>query len=243
MDYLRTVRALMDELESRSAKQTDAAAEAVVAALTAGNEFYVSSLGHGNDGDLLYRAGGLVAAQAFNFSLNVNDRTGSIERERPREEPLDAGLEAARLAVRSSHMRRGDCLVVGSVSGRSGAPISLAIAAGEIGVTVIGITSLEYSSRIQSTHSSGRRLMDVCDIVVDNCVPYGDAGMEIEGLPEKAIPMSGVATIVVCWMIHAQIIEKLLQQGLQPSFYISANRPDGPEFNENMRKQFNRQGY
>ena len=140
-------------------------------------------------------------------------------------------------------MRRGDCLVVGSVSGRSGAPISLAIAAGEIGVTVIGITSLEYSSRIQSTHSSGRRLMDVCDIVVDNCVPYGDAGMEIEGLPEKAIPMSGVATIVVCWMIHAQIIEKLLQQGLQPSFYISANRPDGPEFNENMRKQFNRQGY
>jgi uncharacterized phosphosugar-binding protein len=242
-DYLRRVRELLDELESRSAETIDAAAGAITEALVAGNEFYVSPMGHGNEGDFLHRAGGLVASQPFSFSFNVRDRIDGIERERERAEPFDAGLETARLAVRSSHMRAGDCLITGSVSGRSSGPISLALAAREIGATAIGITSVEYSSQVASTHPSGQRLMDVCDIVVDNCVPYGDAGLEVEGLPERIIPMSGVATITACWMIHAGVVEKLLARGLQPSFFLSLNRPEGPEFNRQMREQFNRQGY
>jgi uncharacterized phosphosugar-binding protein len=242
-DYLRTVRALLDDLEDKSSIQTDAAAEAIVAALVDGNEFYISAMGHGNEGDFLHRAGGLVASQPFSFNFNTRDRIEGIKRERERHEPYDTGLETARVAVRSSHMREGDCLITGSVSGRSSAPISLAIAAGELGVTVIGITSVEYSSRVASTHPSGQRLMDVCDIVVDNCVPYGDAGLDVTGLEERIIPMSGVATITTCWMIQAQVVEKLLARGLQPSYYLSLNRPEGSDFNRQMREQFNRQGF
>jgi uncharacterized phosphosugar-binding protein len=69
--------------------------------------------------------------------------------------------------------------------------------------------------------------MDVCDFVVDNCAPFGDAGLEVEGLPEKIVPMSGVATIATCWMIHTQVVEKLLARGLEPSFFLSLNRPEG----------------
>lgn len=243
LDYLGVVRKLLDNLEDRSAGQTDAAAEAIVNALVAGNEFYISAMGHGNEGDFLHRAGGLVASQPFSFSFSTRDRIEGIEREREREETYDTGLEAARLAVRSSRIREGDCLITGSVSGRSSAPISLAIAAGELGVTVIGITSVEYSSRVASTHPSGNRLMDVCDIVVDNCVSYGDAGVEVIGLEERIIPMSGVATITACWMIQAQVVERLLARGLQPSYYLSVNRPEGLDFNRQMREQFNRQGF
>ena len=240
MEYLQRVRKLIDDIESRSAEQTDAAAEAIVNALIAGNQFYISPLGHGNDGDLLHRAGGLLAAQPFGFSFNIRDGT---ERDRPREKPYDTDLEAARVAVRGSHMRAGDCVILGSVSGRSTAPVSLAIAAGEIRATTIGVTSLEYSSQIAAIHSSGKKLSEVCDIVIDNCVPYGDASMEVPGLSQKAVALSGVATIMTCWMICAQVVEKLLARGLEPSYYISANRPDGPEFNEKMQEQFKRQGY
>lgn len=242
-DYLNAVRKQLDRLESGAAEATDAAAEAVTEALVAGNELYVSPMGHGMEGDFLHRAGGLVASQPFSFTFNVRDRIEGIERERERPEPFDASTETARLAVRSSHMREGDCLITGSVSGRSSGPISLALAAREIGVTVIGITSVEYSTQVETTHPSGRRLMDVCDIVVDNCVPYGDAGLEVEGLPEKIVPMSGVSTIAACWMIHAGVVEKLLARGLEPSFFLSLNRPEGAEFNQRMREQFNRQGY
>ncbi|OGV73518.1 MAG: hypothetical protein A3K19_17035 [Lentisphaerae bacterium RIFOXYB12_FULL_65_16] len=242
-EYLKTVRELMDRIEANAAAQTDAAAEAIVKSLVAGGALYISPLGHGNDGDLLHRAGGLMAAQPFSFSFSCRDRGNGVERNRPRPEPYDNGLEQARVAMRGSTMRKGDCLVVGSVSGRTASAVSLAIAAREIGVTVIGITSLEYSGQTAAIHSAGKKVDDVSDIVVDNCVPYGDAGMTIEGLEEKAVPMSGVATTLVCWMIKCQVIEKLLARGLKPSYYISANRPDGPDFNKRMQEQFNRQGF
>ncbi len=242
-DYLKRVRALIEDLETGVAAQADAAAETIVEALVAGNQLFISSLGHGNDGDLLHRAGGLVAAQPFRFAFSVTDKAGGAERARPREEEVDQGLEQARCAVRCSRMRRGDCIILGSVSGRSAAPVSLAIAASEIGATTIGITSLEYSSRIEPIHSSGKNLAEACDIVIDNCVPYGDASLEVEGLAERIVPLSGVATIMVCWMIKTQIVEKLLQRGLQPSYFISANRPDGPDFNKRMEQQFGEQGY
>ena len=243
LDYLNTIRTLIDSIEVEQAPQTDGAAEAIVNALVAGNDLYISGLGHGNDGDLLNRAGGLVVPQPFSFSFSCRDRSGGIDRERPRKQPWDTGLETARLAVRASHMRTGDCLIAGSVSGRSIAPVSLAVAAREIGVTVIGITSLAYSSRIEPIHSTGNRLSDVSDIVIDNCAPYGDAALDVEGMPEKVVPVSGVGTILVCWMIQSQIIEKLLGRGLQPSCYMSGNRPGGSEFNKKVREQFNRQGY
>lgn len=243
IDYLNRVRTLIDDLESKATGEVNAAAETVVQALIAGNQLFISPLGHGNDGDLLHRAGGLVAAQPFRFAFSITDKTGGIERDRPREQDIDPGLEQARCAVRCSRMRVGDCIIVGSVSGRSTAPVSIAIAAGEIGVTTIGITSLEYSSRIEPIHSSGKNLAEACDIVIDSHVPYGDASLEAEGLAERIIPISGVATIMLCWMIQAQVAEKLLEHGLQPSHYISGNRPDGPEFNKRMQQQFGEQGY
>ena len=243
MQYLQRVRELMDDIEATSAAQTDSAAEAIANALVAGNEFYISPLGHGLTGDLLHRAGGMFAARPFSFSFSVNDGGGGAAGERERAEPFDADTEAARLAVRSSRMRDGDCIIVGSVSGRSVRPVSLAIAAREVGATVIGITSLEYSSRTAPIHPSGKRLSEVCDIVIDLRVPYGDAALAVEGLPEAVIPISGVATLMVGWMICAQVAEKLLARGLQPSFYMSVNRPEGRDYNERIQEQFDRQGY
>ncbi len=244
MKYLDRIRLLLDDIESKSAEQTDRAAEAIVDAQLAGGQLFVSSLGHGNDHDLLHRAGGLVSVQPFSFSLSVRDSIGGAERDR--EEPAehyDTSTETARVAVRSSRMRPGDCIIVGSVSGRSVAPVAIAIAAREIGVTVIGITSLEYSAEIDAIHPSGKRIGEVADIVIDNCAPYGDAALEVPGMTEKVIPVSGAATIMTCWMIFAQVIEKLLAKGLKPSHYISGNRPDGPDFNKRMQEQFRQQGY
>lgn len=243
-EYLDRIRRLLDDIESKSAAQTDRAAEAIVEAQLAGGQLFVSSLGHGNDHDLLHRAGGLVSVHPFTFSFSVRDSIGGAERDREEPvEPYDAATETARVAVRSSRMRPGDCLIVGSVSGRSVAPVSLAIAAREFGVTVIGITSLDYSAEIASIHPSGRRISEVSNIVIDNCAPYGDASLEVPGMAERVIPMSGVGTIVTCWMIFAQVIERLLARGLKPSHYISGNRPEGPDFNKEMQQQFRQQGY
>ena len=78
-------------------------------------------------------------------------------------------IEQVRLAVRLSELRAGDALMVASVSGRTLQTVELALAARALGVTVIGLTSLEYTAQVESDHPSGQKLCDAAGIVIDNC--------------------------------------------------------------------------
>ena len=129
-------------------------------------------------------------------------------------------------------LKAGDVVLVGSVSGRNTAPIELAIECREKGAKVIVLTALEYTSQVTSLHPSGKKLMDVGDLVIDLCAHFGDASQEIEGLPVKALPVSGIAFIAILWAICGEAIEQALAKGIRPHVYMSHNRPGGPEFNE-----------
>lgn len=241
--YLDRVRELLDKIQSTQGDNIDTAAEAVAEALAGGGGFFVGPLGHGNEGDLLGRAGGLMAVQRFSFNLSLDNPVAECLRGRPRAEDIDPDLETARLAVKAGNLRAGDCLILGSVSGRTGRAVSTAIAAREAGVKVVAITSLEYTARVKSAHSTGKRLCDAADIVVDNCVPYGDACLEVEGLGAPVVPLSGLATITVCWCIITTAMEKLLARGVKPHVYLSVNREDGEAFNAGELKEYNRTGH
>ncbi len=140
-------------------------------------------------------------------------------------------------------LQAGDVVFVGSVSGRNPRPIDLAMECRRIGAKVIVLTSLEYTAGVSSKHPSGRKLADVGDLVIDLCAPFGDASLEVEGLPVKALPVSGVAFITILWMICGEAIENMLARGLRPHVYMSYNRDDGTEFNEKELAEYNRVGY
>jgi len=134
-------------------------------------------------------------------------------------------------------------LFIGSVSGKSKNVVELAIQAREMGVTVVAITSLEYSSRLQSEHPTGKRLYEVADLTIDNHAPYGDAMLEVEGLDVKACPASGLAAACIMWAITAGIIERLLERGLVPTVYRSVNAPGGPEDVRSRQERYKELGY
>ena len=140
-------------------------------------------------------------------------------------------------------LKAGDVVFVGSVSGRNEAPIELAMECRRIGAKVIALTAMEYTAQVSSLHPSGKKLAEVGDLVIDICAPYGDASLDVEGLPVKALPISGVAFIVILWTICGEAIEKMLARGLRPHVYMSHNREGGPEFNEKELAECNRIGY
>jgi len=140
-------------------------------------------------------------------------------------------------------LKGGDVVFVGSVSGRNREPIDLAMECRRIGAKVVVLSSLEYTAEVASKHPSGKKLADVGDLVIDLCAPFGDASLEIEGLPVKALPVSGVAFITILWMICGEAIENMLARGLRPHVYMSYNRDDGTEFNEKELAEYNRIGY
>jgi uncharacterized phosphosugar-binding protein len=47
------------------------------------------------------------------------------------------------------------------------------------GHRIIAVTSLDHTRQIRSRHSSGRRLFEIADVVIDNCGVFGDAALPL----------------------------------------------------------------
>lgn len=114
-----------------------------------------------------------------------------------------------------------DVIVVVSNSGRNALPVEFAQLAKQQGHKVIAITSVEQSSQYPSRHVSGKKLMDIADIVLDNKVPSGDGLCEINRRTTGAFSsISGMALInTLC--TEAQKIA--LEQGAEPLIFCSQN--------------------
>ncbi|MDR3688664.1 MAG: sugar isomerase domain-containing protein [Fimbriimonas sp.] len=241
--YIQAVRNLLTHLETTQTDAIDRAASLIADSLTRGGIVFCYEIGHANQHDFLNRAGGLAAVQPFTFSMSITDPTPECHKDRPGGRALERDLETARLAVRTSSMRAGDVLILGSVSGKNRVPIEIALTCREIGVKVIAITSLVYTAQVESLHPSGQKLCDVGDVVIDNGAPYGDASCEFTGLEVAALPVSGVGAIVAGWMVWEAVIEKMIGMGKPPTVYQSFNRAGGPEFYKKMKDQYEQRGY
>ncbi len=128
-----------------------------------------------------------------------------------------------RIIFNNHDARPGEVAIVISNSGRNPTPIEIALAAKEKGLTVIGITSMDYSKRVSSKHSSGKRLFEVADIVIDNAGPEGDAIIKLEGLSQKVGPTTTITNATILNALFVQMAANLQAQGIEPPIFISAN--------------------
>jgi len=176
--------------------------------------------------ELIHRAGGLAALSGLSFKLEVDNLVRTRADAPPNASP-GISYKYIEHVFESNQLRAGDVLFVGSVSGKTPNVIELALQAKAHGLTVIGLTSIAYSSRLDPMHPSGKRLYEVADLVLDNHAPYGDAMLEVEGVDYAICPASGMGAAAIMWAIMAGLVEEMLARGLKPSVYPSVNRPDG----------------
>jgi uncharacterized phosphosugar-binding protein len=107
----------------------------------------------------------------------------------------------------------------------------MALLAREKGIKTIAITSLTYSDGVTSRHPSGKRLAELVDVVVDNGAPRGDAAVEITGFRQKVGPLSSVTGCALANAIVVETVQVLVQRGVTPPVFMSANLDDGDAFN------------
>ena len=88
---------------------------------------------------------------------------------------------------------------------------------------VIALTSLNHSLAVASRHSSGKRLLDIADIVLDNGCPPGDALLDVPGSEAKACGSSTVLGTVILNSVMAAAIDRLVELGVTPPLFISGN--------------------
>lgn len=131
-----------------------------------------------------------------------------------------------------------DILLVVSVSGRNPAGIDMALRAKEKGIKTIAFTSLDYSMKVTSRHSSGLLLKDVADLVVDLGGIKGDAVLENPKIKEKFCSPSTVVTMSVLIGMIGEVIDLLIEDGITPPIWLSGNLDEGDAHNAKISEKY-----
>lgn len=114
-----------------------------------------------------------------------------------------------------------DAFIVISTSGIRPVIVEMAMGAKARGLQVIGICSRAHCEASPPAHSSGRKLVDVADLVIDNCSPPGDCILELEGLEWRTGPTSTVTGALIINMLRCRVAEMLLERGIKPELLPS----------------------
>ncbi len=129
--------------------------------------------------------------------------------------------------MRNFVMGPPDSMIVFSNSGVNEVVVEVALEAKARNLPVIAVVSLEHCLASKPRHSSGKRLPDVADVTIDNCVPGGDAMVQIDGLTDPVGPGSTIGAATVTNMLKCAIAERLTVLGKPPlvltsSYFIGA---------------------
>jgi len=109
-----------------------------------------------------------------------------------------------------------DAFIVISTSGIRPVIVEMAMGAKQRGLPVIAICSVAHCAQSVPAHSSGKKLTDVADVVIDNQCPAGDCVLELEGLEWRTGPSSTVTGAMIINMLRCQVAEGLLKHGVKP---------------------------
>jgi uncharacterized phosphosugar-binding protein len=176
--------------------------------------------------ELFYRAGGLVPVNP------ILEPALSLRPEAPKSTAFERMEGLGKLIVANENMKEGDVLIIASTSGRNAVPVEVALEAQKRGVKVIGLTSLEFTNEVTSRHPSGKKLIDISDVVLDNGGVSGDAMMELEPLPYKFGPTSSIVGFTLLQAIVVQAIEELAKRGKEAPVWVSSNLDKGDAINK-----------
>ncbi len=228
--YFETVAQLLETVRREEAATIREVAARIVNSLSQGGVLHIFGAGHSHllAEEISYRAGGLIAVNpildmGYMLPFNSPSRATALER-----------LEGyARSLMEDYDFRAGEVLIVCSQSGINPAPLEVALYGKEKGMTVVALTSLAHSRDLQSRHSSGKRLFEVADLVIDTHTPKGDAVLDCgPGLPRVA----AVSTVIGASVLQALVSEVasiwMQTQTTPVPVWVSANLAAGDQHNQ-----------
>jgi len=237
--YWETLDGLFTRVKESQKEYLLAAGRMIAEAVDNGACVHIHDSGHIIDSELIYRGGGLILYKKLKYNLVVENPV----RKRDRSD-MDTSMEGlAAYALKASGARPGDVLILGSVSGRTFGVVDLAYEAKKLGLKMIAITSMSYTTQVESPHSSGKRLYELVDIVIDNCAPAAEAMMEVDGLEARLCAASGMSASFIMWSVTTVVVEELLKRGKMPGVLKSANFPGGNDYNKGfVEPRYEREG-
>lgn len=228
LDYFRHIHQLLTKVEQQEKETLLLASEKVAECIEQNGLVQIFGCGHSHllAEEVFYRAGGLVPVKPILIEpLMLHE--GAV-----RSSQLEKQEGYVKMFLSEKTFAPNDVVFVVSTSGCNPVPIDVALLAKEKGAYVIGLTSLAYSKSLLTRHSSGKRLAECVDLVIDNHSVEGDAILVHPAVP---VPFAPTSTIIGASIIHAIFAEatiRLANEGKIPPIFLSNHLPRGKEHNE-----------
>lgn len=217
--YIDGLQSILERIKREQEQNIGLAGAIVAEAIAEGGIVHTFGTGHSHmiAEEIFFRAGGIAPINPI-----LDERfiflKGALESTRAERE---SGI--ARQLIKLEDVKSVDACIIISNSGRNAAPVEMALEMKQRGVRVIAITNLEQSASAASRHASGKRLFELADIAIDNCVPTGDALVSLDGLNSRTGASSTVAGAAIAHSIVIEALSVLLRKGVSPPVLQSAN--------------------
>lgn len=232
-----TVRSYAETAVPHLARIVDANADAMeeiadrlVADVKAGKSLFAFGSGHAAifTMELYHRAGGCSFLVPI-FADYLLPTAGP-----PVVRVLERTAAAANVMLARAEPRAGEMIWISSQSGINPAVVDFALEAKRRGLFTVAFTSVVHSSAVASRHSTGKRLYEVCDRVVDTGGFRGDACLEITD-EVRAGPLSTLGSVLLGHSILTAACARLERDGVRCT-YTSVNTPEGEARNKDIEK-------
>lgn len=232
--YFDFLKNKLEEVATHETANIEQAANLVVESCVQGKRFYVFGSGHSHliAEELYIRAGGLALVKAIlppELMLH----------EMPNKSTLLERLDGYAAALLDLHkVEAGDTILVVSNSGRNNVPVEMCMEAKKRGLHVIVMCSMKHASQTTSRHSSGKKMYEFADVILDNHGEKGDAAFELDGLDTPVGPTSDFIGIAIAQALLTEVIDQLVKTGMEVPVFKSSNVDGADAFNQKLFDQY-----
>lgn len=227
-DYYRRAGELLAHAWQVNRPVVAQVAPVIGASIARGGVVHTFGSGHSEivSREIIGRAGGLVCV------TGIIDPTGGFIENLP-----GYGTKLAERYDRQYGLLAGEVVIVVSNSGKNASPIDVALHAKQKGLTVVALTCLAMSRAAASQHSSGKRLFEVADHVLDNGGEPGDAIVKIADGTRAGPTSTFIGCSLLNWLMLA-VVDWLAANGHTPPVLRSQNLSGAIEYNRALAQKY-----
>lgn len=229
-EYYGKLTDILEDVKNTQGEKIMAAAELVAETIKNDGIIYIFGCGHSHliGLDCFYRAGGLVNVSAM-LDTDLMLHNGAAKSSK-----MEKMSGIAESVFERYCLTENDTLIVVSTSGKNAVPVEMAKVAAKNGIKNISVVSSAYFE----DKTEGEKLYEISDIYIDNCVPHGDAVMDITGTDVKMGSVSTVASSFILQAVLLEAAENAAKSGKKVPIYMSGNIEGGADYNKALIKEY-----